>query len=192
MDGEKQGNRKRWNDQHAMVSMAQTRATSKALGQVLRWVPELAGYAGTPAEEMPPISREPTPKPAPPQMERISKEFSGAVDTIKDVLGAQEVNTDKATFGEADTPPAHFKSISEKQAGRAIALAINAGKAHGEHGFHVLNSVLKAEGYETAPHGSNGDDVKLHLCEQIGRGAKYDALCALLEKWVPTAEEEPF
>lgn len=39
--------------QHAILSMAQTRATSKAIGQVLRFIPVLAGYAGTPAEEMP-------------------------------------------------------------------------------------------------------------------------------------------
>ena len=34
--------------------MAQTRATSKALAQALRWIPVLAGYSGTPYEEMPP------------------------------------------------------------------------------------------------------------------------------------------
>ena len=50
---EKQGSRQRWTDQHAVMSMAQTRATSKAIGQVLRWIPVLAGYSGTPAEEMP-------------------------------------------------------------------------------------------------------------------------------------------
>lgn len=40
-------------DDYALRSMAQTRATSKALGSVLRFVVTLAGYAGTPAEEMP-------------------------------------------------------------------------------------------------------------------------------------------
>ena len=44
----------RWSDRHAVISMAQTRASSKALGAVLRWIPELAGFNGTPAEEMPP------------------------------------------------------------------------------------------------------------------------------------------
>ncbi len=39
---------------HAIISMAQTRATSKAMGQALRWIPVLAGYSGTPAEEVPP------------------------------------------------------------------------------------------------------------------------------------------
>jgi hypothetical protein len=45
---------KKWKnaERHSLQSMAQTRATSKSLGQVLRWIPELAGYSGTPAEEM--------------------------------------------------------------------------------------------------------------------------------------------
>lgn len=44
---------KPWNTAkgHAIRSMAQTRATSKALGSVLRFVITLAGYEGTPAEE---------------------------------------------------------------------------------------------------------------------------------------------
>lgn len=38
-------------DDFAIESMAQTRATSKALASVLRWIVTLAGYPGTPAEE---------------------------------------------------------------------------------------------------------------------------------------------
>jgi hypothetical protein len=57
----------RWKDRHAVLSMAQTRATSKALGQILRWLPVLAGFSGTPAEEMPhPAAEKPGPqKPIP-------------------------------------------------------------------------------------------------------------------------------
>lgn len=46
---------KRWAtaDDYAVRSMAQTRATSKALASVLRFVATLAGASGTPAEEMP-------------------------------------------------------------------------------------------------------------------------------------------
>jgi hypothetical protein len=43
----------RTRDEHAIRSMAQTRATSKALGMTLRFVMSLAGFEGTPAEEMP-------------------------------------------------------------------------------------------------------------------------------------------
>lgn len=39
-------------DEYAIRSMAQTRATSKALASVLRFIVTLAGYDGTPAEEM--------------------------------------------------------------------------------------------------------------------------------------------
>lgn len=50
----------RWRDRplFQLRSMAQTRACAKALSQVLRWVPVLAGYAGTPAEEMTGTERE--------------------------------------------------------------------------------------------------------------------------------------
>ncbi len=37
---------------YALLSMAQTRATSKALSSVLRWIVTMAGYSGTPFEEM--------------------------------------------------------------------------------------------------------------------------------------------
>jgi hypothetical protein len=41
-------------EDHHLRSMAQTRATSKAIASALRFIMPLAGYAGTPAEEMPP------------------------------------------------------------------------------------------------------------------------------------------
>lgn len=40
-------------EDHHLRSMAQTRATSKALASALRFIVALAGYEGTPAEEMP-------------------------------------------------------------------------------------------------------------------------------------------
>jgi hypothetical protein len=43
-------------DDYALRSMAQTRATSKALRQPLGFVVSLAGYDPTPAEEMPPAA----------------------------------------------------------------------------------------------------------------------------------------
>ena len=55
----------RWRgrDENAIRSMAQTRATSKALRLPLAWIVTLAGYDGTPAEEMEHV-REPEPPPA--------------------------------------------------------------------------------------------------------------------------------
>ena len=49
-------NDRRWGaeetPEHHVISMAQTRANSKAIASVLRWVAVLAGYSGTPYEEM--------------------------------------------------------------------------------------------------------------------------------------------
>jgi hypothetical protein len=45
-------------DEHALRSMAQTRATSKALRQPLGFIVSMAGFEATPAEEMPPVEAE--------------------------------------------------------------------------------------------------------------------------------------
>ncbi len=39
-------------DEYAIASMAQTRAIGKAYRNILAWLPKLAGYEGTPAEEI--------------------------------------------------------------------------------------------------------------------------------------------
>jgi hypothetical protein len=44
-------------DEYALKSMAQTRACAKALRNVLAWVAVLAGFEGTPAEEMTNVGR---------------------------------------------------------------------------------------------------------------------------------------
>jgi hypothetical protein len=56
----------RWSkaDDYALLSMAQTRATSKALKGPLGWVMKLAGYQTTPAEEMPQDGAPAEPQPA--------------------------------------------------------------------------------------------------------------------------------
>lgn len=45
-------NRKKSFDEYAVLSMAQTRAIGKAYRNLLGWVMKLAGYEGTPSEEM--------------------------------------------------------------------------------------------------------------------------------------------
>lgn len=64
----------RWRsaDDYAVRSMAQTRATSKALASPLRFVVTLAGYEGTPAEEMP---SDPNPQPEVAPGEVVEKPF---------------------------------------------------------------------------------------------------------------------
>jgi hypothetical protein len=45
-------NKKRSFDEYAILSMAQTRAIGKAYRNLIGWVMKLAGYEGTPSEEM--------------------------------------------------------------------------------------------------------------------------------------------
>lgn len=49
-----------WGADYALKSMSQTRATSKALGSALRFIVTLAGYAGTPVEEMDDVGQQMT------------------------------------------------------------------------------------------------------------------------------------
>lgn len=53
-------------DDYALRGMAQTRATSRAIAGVARWIVTLAGYSATPAEEMPPEGAEPEAPAGPP------------------------------------------------------------------------------------------------------------------------------
>jgi hypothetical protein len=70
-------------DDYAILSMAQTRATSKALKGPLGWVMKLAGYEATPAEEMPGERQEPEqPK----------------------LIGRERVQALAAKFGQHDNP----------------------------------------------------------------------------------------
>jgi hypothetical protein len=64
-------------DDYAIESMAQTRATSKALGSVLRWIVTLSGYSGTPAEEMP--AEQTPPEPPPKKIQREQAQQLGRI-----------------------------------------------------------------------------------------------------------------
>lgn len=92
----------RWKtaDEHAIRSMAQTRATSKALAAPLRFIVKLAGFSGTPAEEMPaePSGYGQAPqddKVAPSQRRLIYESASGKLkalellNIIRDVKGSE-------------------------------------------------------------------------------------------------------
>lgn len=66
-------NKKKTFDEYAILSMAQTRATGKAYRNLIGWVMKLAGYEGTPSEEMvkagEPVPVAKTPKSTPPNIE---------------------------------------------------------------------------------------------------------------------------
>lgn len=106
-------------DDFALRSMAQTRATSRALGGPLRFVVTLAGYSGTPAEEVgaeeaqqPP---DPQPKGDPLPDDRVNK--------LGRAIGVVGLHFDRLCliFGSigADAPPIN-RSDSLRKALRAL------------------------------------------------------------------------
>lgn len=83
-------------DDFAIRSMAQTRATSKAMRLPLGWIMTLAGYEATPAEEMPSEKREPqTTRPSDKQRKYLEQLWRKA----REVTGSdQEVISHLATL----------------------------------------------------------------------------------------------
>lgn len=92
-------------------SMAQTRACSKVLSNLLKWVARMAGYAGTPAEEM--------------------TEHGNGEEAARGSVGSGNGNTAPQRAGKA----APTDPISEAQLKRLFALAGNAGKSREEIGI---------------------------------------------------------
>ena len=82
---------------YALRSMAQTRTAGKALRSVFAWVAVLAGYSGTPAEEMsddiPDFKAPPKPKAEP------SKKATGKFDFLKVMGNYKKEIGDEAYYG---------------------------------------------------------------------------------------------
>lgn len=71
---------RKWAVNHA-VGMSQTRAVSRAYQEQFRWIAQLAGYEGTPEEEMHGVEpKQPKPAPAPRNAPPPPREASGAAD----------------------------------------------------------------------------------------------------------------
>ena len=78
---------KRFFDEYAILSMAQTRAIGKAYRNLLAWLMKAAGFEATPAEEMD-FARDETPTKKPKVVEVVAEEVSVEVDResiIKDI-----------------------------------------------------------------------------------------------------------
>lgn len=69
-------------DDYAVRGMAQTRATSRAIGAAARWIVTLAGYSGTPAEEMQGVaSDQPADHTTPTGLETMPDALAGQLST---------------------------------------------------------------------------------------------------------------
>lgn len=93
--------KKKMFDEYAVLSMAQTRATGKAYRNLIGWVMKLAGYEGTPSEEMVKAGEVPKEEAEPLQTKKASDvvnlcTFRGC-DTI---ISKQEHDYSKRIFGK--------------------------------------------------------------------------------------------
>lgn len=118
-------------DRHALKSMAQTRATSKSIGQVLRWIAVLAGFSGTPYEEMP-------------------RDGGGNGNQAPPRRQA-----DQPAFGQRQERTYQSDAlISDKQRGllwaRASDRAENLGSPGKDHATYLLRDVCAPLGYESS------------------------------------------
>lgn len=81
---------KRFFDEYAILSMAQTRAIGKAYRNLLAWLMKAAGFEATPAEEMD-FAKDETPTKKPKIVEVVAEEIATEVDRdaiIKDIQAA--------------------------------------------------------------------------------------------------------
>ena len=113
---EKMRGKSRWTDAHAVRAMAQTRATSRALAQILRFIPVLAGYAGTPAEDVQHDEPHdnPTPRADAPQAAPRGQRGAGGV-TIEQVSNA--LNQWKACRHDRDATPEAWEEFVHRNCG---------------------------------------------------------------------------
>ena len=116
-------NRLRWTERHAVLSMAGTRATSKALSQPLRWIMVLSGLSGTPMEEMP------AKDPRPPANRRPVQSEPNEADQAPDAPGWDD-----------SKPDPKGAPVSAGQLKRLWTLTR---EKHGEDAEAVLRAVLK-------------------------------------------------
>lgn len=115
-------------DDYALRSMAQTRATSKALRQPLGFVVSLAGFDPTPAEEMPnpPVAEArkegPAPLPVPKTWAKVTEYVSAYDETTHDTFFKFAESARFLQFGTKDKKEltAEQRSIELAVAGRAV------------------------------------------------------------------------
>ena len=82
---------------YQLASMAQTRAASKAFRMVLAFVPALAGFATTPAEEMSDMERVPPDKKEPPPQKKDEPDYRAEITRmLEEMWGGDEMSMEEA------------------------------------------------------------------------------------------------
>lgn len=116
-------------DEYARLSMAQTRATSKALKGPLGFVISMAGYQTTPAEEMPnePQST-PEPPAEPPKPQLPEERVQELLAAIKEAKRPQDwLRMQLVAVGASDVPEGRLKkstlhNLTDEQASSLLAV----------------------------------------------------------------------
>ncbi|MDE3096881.1 MAG: hypothetical protein KGK07_12910 [Chloroflexota bacterium] len=107
-------------DEFALRSMAQTRATSKALRMPLGFVMTLAGYDATPAEEMPP-NRGNAPAPRPRQAAQTASDH-GPRQRLREILVEQRNTLGPEGFGQLMEALATSYPAAAAEEGKSIVI----------------------------------------------------------------------
>ena len=82
---------------YQLASMAQIRAASKAFRMVLAFVPALAGFATTPAEEMSDMERVPPDKKEPPPQKKDEPDYRAEITRmLEEMWGGDEMSMEEA------------------------------------------------------------------------------------------------
>jgi hypothetical protein len=117
-------------EDYALCSMAQTRATSKALRQPLGFVMTLAGFAETPAEEMPRDFQEPPTGAAQTQDQRdeLFKIVRHLEELAPSVLREEDWATTLKAFTEAQFGKSESKALSKDEMDSLIVYALDLAK----------------------------------------------------------------
>lgn len=147
---------KRWKERHAVESMSQTRATSKAVAQCLRWIPVLAGYSGTPLEEMPMDERarqshERERKPQAPRKARAPK----GVDPKTGV--AAKINPEQAkpfwvkAYSKGEELGVTREQVTEKVRGMLVDLGFESTKDLDVKTYEDFMGIYDEAGHQTEP-----------------------------------------
>lgn len=136
-----------YSDEYAIKSMSITRATSKALRIPLGWIMTLAGYSGTPFEEMTSemgnTSNNSSKKPAPAQNGRKQ---APAKKPAKPSV-PRDINPDTVEDAEV-TPKLDFKALSKKSKAfkKVCDVLSNGGFDLDEHTIYVEANTMNTNG----------------------------------------------